>query len=191
MSGYQLLSPDGLKQRLRVSDTVRFIDVRSYDEFAAVHVEGAVCAPLPGLLEHASKWSVNDDVILICQSGQRAREAADALRQVGFERLTVVDGGTRACEREGLSLMRGRKRLPIQRQVFMGAGFVVLLGLALSMVNPAFVLISWFAGLSLIAAGISGFCPMAAMLAVAPWNRSREHSGAAGRAQCTVKGGCP
>jgi hypothetical protein len=52
------------------------------------------------------------------------------------------------------------------------AGSLVLLGLILStMVAPAWILLSWFVGAGLVFAGVSGFCGMARLLAVMPWNR--------------------
>ena len=50
----------------------------------------------------------------------------------------------------------------IDRAVLGFAGFVVLLGLALGyMVNPYWFLLTAFAGLNMIQASITGFCPAA------------------------------
>ena len=58
------------------------------------------------------------------------------------------------------------------RQVQIAAGSLVLLGLGLcSWVAPAWILLSWFVGAGLVFAGISGFCGMARLLALMPWNR--------------------
>ena len=190
MNGYKLVSPQTLKEQLETSTRTRLIDVRGLDEFAAVHVEGALCTPLPQLLQRASEWPLNEDITLICHSGQRALEAANRLGEVGFGRLSVVDGGTKACVDAGVRVVRGRKTLPIQRQVFIGAGLVVLTGLALSLIHPLFSLIAWFAAGSLVVAGITGFCPMAKMLAAAPWNRVHRAPKKTSSSTCVVKGAC-
>ncbi len=52
----------------------------------------------------------------------------------------------------------------IDRAVFVFAGLIVLLGIALSLlVSPWWLLLSGFAGLNMIQAAFTGFCP-AAML---------------------------
>ncbi|MGF7170797.1 preprotein translocase subunit Sec63 [Sphingobium xanthum] len=62
----------------------------------------------------------------------------------------------------------------IDRAVLMFAGFVVLLGITLSFtVHPWWIALSAFAGLNMIQAGITGFCPAAMIfraLGVRPGN---------------------
>jgi rhodanese-related sulfurtransferase len=58
------------------------------------------------------------------------------------------------------------------RQVQIAAGSLVLLGLILShAVAPGWIALTWFVGAGLMVAGITGFCGMARLLAVMPWNR--------------------
>jgi hypothetical protein len=60
------------------------------------------------------------------------------------------------------------------RQVQIAAGSLVLLGLALAaFVSPAWAALSAFIGAGLLFAGISGWCGMARLLALMPWNRPR------------------
>jgi hypothetical protein len=50
----------------------------------------------------------------------------------------------------------------IDKAVLMFAGFVVLLGLTLGwLVNPYWFLLTAFAGLNMVQASITGFCPAA------------------------------
>jgi hypothetical protein len=50
----------------------------------------------------------------------------------------------------------------IDRAVFVFAGFVVLVGIALSMtVSPWWLALSAFAGLNMMQAAFTGFCPIA------------------------------
>lgn len=52
--------------------------------------------------------------------------------------------------------------MSIDRAVFVFAGFVVLLGVALShLVHPWWIGLTVFAGLNMIQAAFSGFCPAA------------------------------
>ena len=58
------------------------------------------------------------------------------------------------------------------RQVQIVAGGLVLLGVILSQAAaPGWIWLSGFVGAGMIFAGISGFCGMARLLAVMPWNR--------------------
>ena len=190
MTIFSLVTSTELKRRLTTGTTGRLLDVREFDEFEAAHVRGAECVPLGQILGRASSWSSDEPLTLICQSGQRAAEAADRLSRVGFSIIHVVDGGTKACIAADLPVERGRRRIPIQRQVLIGAGLVVLSGLGLSFVNPAFELISWFAATMLVVAGMSGLCPMAIVLAKAPWNRTSQHSTRHTTTHCVAQGAC-
>ena len=58
------------------------------------------------------------------------------------------------------------------RQVQITAGGLVLLGIALGVwVAPAFLALSAFVGAGLVFAGTSGWCGMAKLLGLMPWNR--------------------
>ena len=58
------------------------------------------------------------------------------------------------------------------RQVQIAAGTLILIGALLgTFVAPAWFGLSAFVGAGLLFAGISGFCGMARLLMLAPWNR--------------------
>lgn len=65
----------------------------------------------------------------------------------------------------------------IDRAVLMFAGFVVLLGVTLSLtVHPWWIALTIFAGLNMIQAGMTGFCPAAMIfkaMGVRPGNAFR------------------
>jgi rhodanese-related sulfurtransferase len=85
-----------------------------------------------------------------------------------------VDGGIEAWKKAGLPVLRdARQPMEMQRQVQITAGTLVLLGVVLGhFASPAFYAISAFVGAGLTFAGISGWCGMAKLLALMPWNRS-------------------
>ena len=65
--------------------------------------------------------------------------------------------------------------IEIMRQVQIVAGSLVLIGVILGyFVTPAFYALPAFVGAGLLFAGISGFCGMAKLLAIMPWNRPRK-----------------
>ncbi len=62
--------------------------------------------------------------------------------------------------------------IEIMRQVQIGAGSLVALGAILGFaIHPGFHLLSAGVGAGLVSAGATGFCGMARLLALAPWNR--------------------
>jgi hypothetical protein len=77
-----------------------------------------------------------------------------------------------AWRRAGLPVREGRKRLPVDRQVQMIAGLMVLTGVALGLtVSPWFLAVSAFFGAGLTFAGATGTCGRALLLMKMPWNR--------------------
>lgn len=58
------------------------------------------------------------------------------------------------------------------RQVQIAAGLLILCGVVLGYsVSGGFFLLSGFVGAGLLFAGVTGFCGMARLLRVMPWNR--------------------
>lgn len=154
------------------------IDVRTPAEFDELHASGARNLPLPDVSREALAAHGHTDpssaVYVICQSGKRAEAACARLAASGFTQAVVVAGGTDAWEAAGLPVVRGVTRaIGIERQVRIGAGALVLVGVVLSQaVHPGFVWLSAFVGAGLVFAGVTGFCGMGILLARAPWNRA-------------------
>jgi rhodanese-related sulfurtransferase len=150
----------------------RRIDVRGLDEFAAERLDGSECVPLDRLLEAAGRWDPAAPLLLICKMGTRSQQAHDQLSRAGFTDLQVLAGGLDACRKAGLDLISERTPLPLMRQVFIIAGSLLLLGLALgALFSPWFYALAWFVAAGLVLAGVTGFCPLAKTLALMPWNR--------------------
>jgi hypothetical protein len=87
--------------------------------------------------------------------------------------VSSLEGGVAAFAAAGGQIQRsGKGVMPIERQVFSIAGFLVLLGVILgSQANPAFYALSGLVGAGLMVSGLTGFCGMALLLAKAPWNQ--------------------
>lgn len=169
------MMPDSVAARLRNEPALRILDVRTPGEFDSAHIRGAYNVPLDTLSEHAREIGTvrQAPVVLVCQSGQRARRADDALRAVGMSNLHILDGGMNAWIAAGLDIVRGRKRMSLERQVRIAAGALAATGgiLALS-VNPLFAAIPAAVGSGLVFAGLTDTCAMGMLLARLPYNRS-------------------
>jgi rhodanese-related sulfurtransferase len=160
---------------------IRLVDVRTPVEFQTAHVEFARNVPLDQL--NPAEFSGKDaragtPVVFVCQSGSRGQKACDELRQAGITDVFNVAGGTKACIDAGLPIVYGKQAISLERQVRIAAGSLVLLGLALSFVHPAFLVLSAFVGAGLVFSGLTDTCGMALILARMPWNRVKESSAA-------------
>ncbi len=75
-------------------------------------------------------------------------------------------------------MVRGKKAISLERQVRIVAGSLVLLGVGLSFVHPAFLALSAFVGAGLAFAGVTDTCGMGLLLARMPWNQVRTDAAA-------------
>lgn len=169
------LSPLDVRELMMAEPRTRLLDVRTPGEFDSVHVHGAYNVPLDTLAEHAAeiRAHVEEPIVLVCQSGARARKAEETLKASGFPNLRVLDGGVNAWVRAGLPVNRGRKRVSLERQVRMAAGFLVAVASVLALtIHPGFAFVSAFVGSGLVFAGLTDTCLMGMALARLPYNRA-------------------
>jgi rhodanese-related sulfurtransferase len=166
------LKPTDVSERLAARRAV-LVDIREPDEFRRRHVPGALSRPLSALDGAALSLAPSQEVIFTCRSGMRTASACDRLAAVVGGPAQVLEGGVDAWAAAGLPVAEDRRQpLEMMRQVQIGAGGLVLVGVALGVaVHPAFLGLSAFVGAGLAVAGLTGFCGMAKVLAFAPWNR--------------------
>lgn len=169
-----VLGPTDVADLAREPTALRLLDVRTPGEYETVHIRGAYNVPLDTLGEHAREIRANvaDPIVLVCQSGQRARKAEEALKAAGLDNLHVLDGGVNGWLAAGLPVVRGSKKLSLERQVRIAAGGLAALGGLLgAFVNPMLALLATFVGSGLVFAGLTDTCGMAMLLARLPHNR--------------------
>jgi rhodanese-related sulfurtransferase len=83
--------------RLRRSDRVVVIDVRSAAEFAEGHLHGARNIPASELPDHVAELRSASLVVTVCaKGGGRSESAAAALRALGLPDVRFLAGGTAA-----------------------------------------------------------------------------------------------
>jgi rhodanese-related sulfurtransferase len=83
------------------------VDVREPEEYEQGHVPGAINLPQADLASRLDELPRHRLLTLICRSGARSLRAAQFLRQVGFEQVTNVQGGTEAWRVAGKPLAFG------------------------------------------------------------------------------------
>lgn len=168
-----VLTPAQAAEALALVPATRLLDVRTAGEYETAHIPGAYNVPLDTLAEHSREVrSVLDPVILVCQSGQRARVAEEALRHAGMANLHILDGGVNGWLAAGQPVVRGHQRLSLERQVRIVAGGLAAVGGFLALVvNSWFALLPALIGTGLVFAGVTNTCGMALLLARLPYNR--------------------
>lgn len=172
MSLLPKIDPRSLQSRMQSGDVV-LIDIRDPAEYAREHIHGARLVPLGAIDAHDFDTELNKTAVFTCRSGNRTAMHASRLLAKGFREAFVLEGGLDGWKKAGLPVHFDAKApLDLQRQVQIAAGSLALLGALLAwFVNPAFILLSGFVGAGLMTAGVTGFCGMARLLAVMPWNR--------------------
>lgn len=162
-----------LNQWLKEESAV-LVDVREPAEHLAARITGARLHPLsrfdPGdLAGHGNR------IVIHCLKGGRGATACARLLQEQPD-LDVynLEGGIEAWRAAGLPVVTGeRKILPLDRQVQLAIGLILLATAALALLaDPLFVVLAGLIGLGLTVAGLTGFCGMAMVLARMPWNRA-------------------
>ena len=168
-----ILNAADLRGLLDSANPPRILDVRTPGEFEGVHIAGAYNVPLDLLREHRDeiRTHLDDDVVLVCRSGQRAAQAEQTLHETGLANVHILDGGMNAWEAAGLSVKRGDPRWDLERQVRLVAGLIVALSLLASILVPGLKWIAFGIGAGLVFAALSNTCTMGMLLAKLPYNR--------------------
>ncbi|WP_326586573.1 rhodanese-like domain-containing protein [Streptomyces sp. NBC_01294] len=153
------------------------LDVRTPGEYAAGHLPGALNIPLDQIsralpaIRHAAD---RGDILVVCTSGARSDSACQTLAEHGIDTATLA-GGTGAWAAAGHDLhhpeQAPRTTWGMERQVRLTAGALVLAGLGLGLIHPAFQLISAAMAGGLAFSALTNTCGMAAVLAKLPHNR--------------------
>jgi phage shock protein E len=88
------LSPEQIEEiRSALSKGARLVDVRTSQEFATGHVDGAVNIPLSELVNRTRELGKrNRTLVIYCRSGSRSGFAMRLLQQQGFRSVLDLKG---------------------------------------------------------------------------------------------------
>ena len=166
------LSAFGMMQQ----ENAFLLDVRSPEEFAVTHARDAAAnIPHTDIAKRVNELPTDRPILAICASGNRSQMAVDTLRQLGFEKASDVEGGTRAWQAAGLPIVIFRRVIPLDQQFRLLVGLMVFIFTLLgAFVSPLFLLGSGFIGIMLALTALLGICPMLSALRKMPWNRVPE-----------------
>jgi len=101
---YTTLSVQDAYARLQADAQAIIVDVREPQEWATTGIPAsAALIPLAQIVQRAPAELPQDrPILLICNSGNRSRVAADALVKLGYSTVINVEGGIQAWLRAGL-----------------------------------------------------------------------------------------
>ncbi len=83
------------------------LDVRNPDEWVTYHVDGSTLIPLPELEARVDEVPRDQEIIVICNSGNRSQVARDILLEAGFTNVTSIAGGIQGWMAAGHDFVRG------------------------------------------------------------------------------------
>ncbi len=95
-TGYQMLQ-----------DGAFLLDVRTQPEWEEYHVEGATMVVLDELESRVSEVPFHQDIIIMCNSGNRSQVARDILLEAGYPNVTSIAGGIQGWMSAGYDVVTG------------------------------------------------------------------------------------
>ena len=84
------------------------LDVRQPEEWAQIHIPGAVLIPLGDLPTRLKEVPKDREVVVVCRTGHRSAQGRDILRQAGYTHVTSMAGGVTAWQAQGLPTISGK-----------------------------------------------------------------------------------
>jgi rhodanese-related sulfurtransferase len=166
------ITPRELQDKLK-SEQAIIVDVREPAEFRAEHIKNAYLIPQSEATVDKLPFK-NKSVVFICRSGRRSAGVCERfLTHHPDIDAYSLSGGINAWKDAGYDVITSAEKvIPLERQIQIAAGSLVLIGvIAGYLITPSLYLLSGFVGCGLIFAGVTGWCGMAKILALMPWNK--------------------
>ena len=95
ITGLGLLNPEEAKLFLREKKIKHVIDVRTETEFNMGHYQKSRNIPVQQFSKNKINnlgYSKNSGILVYCNTGQRARKAAELLRSYGYKKVYYIEG---------------------------------------------------------------------------------------------------
>jgi rhodanese-related sulfurtransferase len=94
------ISPRDLADRLKSNPALRLLDIRTKEEWDAVHIDGAVRMSQETMQEILSKWSRDTLIVIYDHTGARSLDAAAYFQGHAFTNVRCLRGGIEAWAQE-------------------------------------------------------------------------------------------
>jgi rhodanese-related sulfurtransferase len=83
------------------------LDVREPMEWDEFHMPGATLIPLGQLASRVAELPKDQEIVVVCRSGNRSQEGRDILLRAGFTNVTSMAGGMNEWRLKGLPVVSG------------------------------------------------------------------------------------
>ncbi len=104
-----LISPRELAELLQRDKSVKLVDVRSREEFEAVHLEGSILLSQPVMQQLMASGSNTDAIVVVDHAGKNGMDAAAYFMGHGLQNVRCLRGGLDAWAQEVDTKMRRYK----------------------------------------------------------------------------------
>jgi rhodanese-related sulfurtransferase len=95
-------------QAAELRDSGAFVlDVREPEEWVEVRIPGSTHIPLGQLASRISEVPNDQEILVVCRSGNRSQTGRDILKQAGFENVTSMSGGVISWKNGGFPTVSG------------------------------------------------------------------------------------
>lgn len=95
-------------EALAKRDSGAFIlDVRQPEEWNEAHVPDSTLIPLGELTARAAELPKDQEIVIVCRSGNRSAQARDLLLSAGFTQVTSMAGGLNQWKAAGYPTVSG------------------------------------------------------------------------------------
>ena len=84
-----------------------FLDVRTRQEWDQFRIAGSTLIPLDALPSRLNELPRDREIIVVCQTGQRAQSGVTILKQAGYSRVSFLSGGLQAWINAGYPVQSG------------------------------------------------------------------------------------
>jgi rhodanese-related sulfurtransferase len=93
ITGKGLITSSRAKQMINNGKINHIIDVRTNTEYNMGHYKGAKNIPVTSLNKKTlGKLNKDSDILVYCNTGQRARRGAEIIRNLGFKNVYYIEG---------------------------------------------------------------------------------------------------
>ena len=77
---------------LKLDDSYKIIDVRTYEEYKNGHIKNAINIPLDRIMEGDFNLDKDDKLIIHCRTNGRSKMALAHLEDLGYKNLILAPG---------------------------------------------------------------------------------------------------
>lgn len=83
------------------------LDVREPDEWQEAHIPDSTLIPLGDLPNRINEVPKDQEVVVVCRSGNRSQSGRDILLNAGYKTVTSMDGGLNEWKTSGFETVSG------------------------------------------------------------------------------------